>query len=363
MRNVATRLSRRGHLRRMAAALSIVLCSVPVVLSDVSAASATSTIQRGLSFYRGKTLTFVTGSVGGGTDLTARALAPLVSQYLHATMNVENEGQANGVPGQDALAAANSDGLTVGYVNLGSIASEELTDTPGFNFNPGRLSWIAGQIGSPAVLVASPRTPFTSFASIKNSATPVQVAAEVPSTGTTQLEVLTGLLGIHIQLVTGYSTTSAVEQGFARGDTPAANLSYANAESLMASGMATPVATSVMPPPGTPDRQYALKAYTYTQLIKTYGPKHPSAAQQKAIKDLETYATVGFPIVTQARVADYKLEALRAAVKWALAQPSYRTASLAAGINPSYLAPVSAKAAFNQMMANGKDMAKYITRV
>jgi tripartite-type tricarboxylate transporter receptor subunit TctC len=53
---------------------------------------------------------------GGGTDIVARTLAPLMERELKATINVVNRAGGGGVTGHDAIARAQPDGYTIGLI-------------------------------------------------------------------------------------------------------------------------------------------------------------------------------------------------------------------------------------------------------
>lgn len=354
---------------------SAAILLVPIRASSASSASSKtcisgaktkitdSTVCKGLAFYKGTTITFVTGTAGSATDQAARAMAPLLGQYLGATVNVSDQGQANGFPGQDSLASASPTGLEIGFVNVGSIASLILTNQPGVNFNPGRLSYIAGEINTPSVLVSTPSSGITTFAQLRAAATSpesVKLLGASPSTGNAQLEVLFNMLGMNITWVSGYSNTAAVVAGFYRGDGSIANDTFSNLESLIQGESAIPLATSVPISPGMPLRGLIVKSPSYTTLLKTYGPKNPGKEWIAAQVALNEFVKLGQPLVTQTKVASYKVETLRAAAQWAFAQRSFKTADLAAANNPAYVNPVTAKSDFNTVIKASAAFAKFL---
>jgi hypothetical protein len=53
---------------------------------------------------------------GGGTDIVARTLAPIMERELKATINVVNRAGGGGVTGHDAIARAQPDGYTIGMI-------------------------------------------------------------------------------------------------------------------------------------------------------------------------------------------------------------------------------------------------------
>lgn len=337
------------------------LLTGPVAASSFAPAKTRTPLQRGLAFYKGSTITIVSGTVGGGTDLADRALAPLLASYLHAAaVNVLNAGSAGGIPGQDALAAATPNGLTIGGVNAGSAAAATFTHTPGYNFNLERLSWIASNGPTPVILVAAASSPYTSYASLINASPAPTLLTVNSGTSTADVQMLLGLLKPHVQLITAYASATAVLSGFQRGDGPLAILQYSSAESLMSSGFARPIAITAIPPLGTLDRKYVVSTPTFAGLVKQYLPKNASKTQLNAAQVFDTFVKSTFPLVTQTKVPADRLVALRAAVVWAYKQPAFKVAALAAGDGWPYVDPVKAKAAYVAMVANGSVVACYI---
>lgn len=53
---------------------------------------------------------------GGGTDMVARTIAPLLERELRASVNVVNRGGGGGIIGHDAIARAQPDGYTIGMI-------------------------------------------------------------------------------------------------------------------------------------------------------------------------------------------------------------------------------------------------------
>lgn len=348
------------------------MLALPIGASSASSKSCTSSVGtkitdkaicKGLAFYKGQQLMFITGTSGGGTDLTARALAPLLDEYLGATINVSDQGQANGIPGQNALVSAAPTGLEIGFVNAGSIASLMLTKQTGFNFNPGRLAYIAGEIATPSVLVSSPASGLSTFSQFKAATTTsssTKLLGEFPSAGNSELEVLLNMLGMHVTWVTGYPNTSAVATGFYRGDGPVANDTFANLSGLIQGKSAVSMATSVPLSVGMPLRGLLVNTPSYSSLLKTYAPKKPTKDWKDAAIAEGDFVRLGQPLVTQTKVAGYKVQALRAAAQWAFAQYSFKQADLAAGDNPTYVNPVTAKMDFNTVIKAGVALAKYL---
>lgn len=72
-------------------------------------------------------------SAGGGTDIAARTLAQYVEKYLGAALVVENKAGAGGEIGFSALAAANPDGYTIGFINSPNVLTIPIERNTSYN--------------------------------------------------------------------------------------------------------------------------------------------------------------------------------------------------------------------------------------
>ncbi|HVB06465.1 MAG TPA: hypothetical protein VNF07_09515, partial [Acidimicrobiales bacterium] len=156
----------------MVSALLTLSCTglllLPAAISASTALKKLTPLQKGLNFYKGKTVTFIIpSSVGGSVDQLGRDLSVAMGQYLGATFNVENIPTGNLIPGQDALAASKPDGLTIGEGNIPADILDQLTNAfKGVNFNIAREAFIGSTPPSPNVIVASTKSSIASFKSL-----------------------------------------------------------------------------------------------------------------------------------------------------------------------------------------------------
>lgn len=338
--------------------------SGPVAGSMVSPARKVLTpLQKGRAFYVGKNITFIAPSTpGAGFELTARYIAPFLDSYLHASVNVVDMGNGQGYPGSDLMAASTPDGLTIGEINELSDVSALESGQLGLNFNPAREEFISSTPAVPEVLVAAPSSPYTSFTALKDSSSAVPITVLPSSATNTEIRTFFGLLKVNAQYVTGYANAAALVTGFQRGDAPTTYFSLGNLGPLMAAGKARALAITVRPTVGTNYRQFAAGVPTFTQLLNKYPPK--SKKQQtdaSVLEKLLTDVAGNSTIVTQTKVAAYKLEALRAAVAWAFKQKVFQTEMVSAGLNPKYIDPVAAKAEYITVEKEGAFLGCYIT--
>src|SRR5262245_30012977 len=84
-------------------------------------------------FYRGKTITIIHGrSAGGAGDVRVRAVAPFLNKYIPGNPTIVHE-YMDGGGGRKAanyiFNAARPDGLTIGNVGGGVVASAVLGET------------------------------------------------------------------------------------------------------------------------------------------------------------------------------------------------------------------------------------------
>src|SRR5580692_6273835 len=100
-------ITRFAVARRAALGVTIGVSAIGLLTAPLAASASVSTkkltpLQQGLNFYKNKTITLISpDAVGGGFDTNARIIAPYMSTYLHATINITNDSPANTLAGQD----------------------------------------------------------------------------------------------------------------------------------------------------------------------------------------------------------------------------------------------------------------------
>ena len=200
----------RGVATTVAVALAGTSLALGVSVASAAApAKRLTPIQQGLAFYKGQTMTFISdGGPGGEFDLIARDLAPYFASYLHATVNVIDISTGATIPGQNEAEAATPNGLTIGEINALGDAANVLTGTPGINFNPARVAYVASYGPSPLVLLATQSSGLTSFAQLKTVTAPSKALTQPTGTGPTISRSIMGVLHIPVTWLTGYSNSA-----------------------------------------------------------------------------------------------------------------------------------------------------------
>jgi hypothetical protein len=180
------------------------MASVALVTPCVAAEQAPS--------FKDKTISMLVSSApGGGTDATARLVAPYLTQYLpgHPTVVVHN------MPGADGLVALNyfvqqadRDGLTVVAGDAPSIDPIRYR-APQSHYDPGTFEYIGGisRGGSMIIINSAAENRLHD-----KSAPPVTmgVATAVPRSGQLIAAWGIGFLGWNAKWVVGYRSTSAL---------------------------------------------------------------------------------------------------------------------------------------------------------
>lgn len=317
---------------------------------------------RGLAFYKGKTMTFVDiGSIGGPFYDPGVALQPLFKQYLGVTLNITPFPTGNSIPGQNYLAHATPDGLTIGMLNPLNDIQDILTNKPGIAFNPIRMAYLVQNGPNASPIIAGVGSGYTSFSQVVRDGKAGTLKMLTQNTGTlnTIQRTWMGVLGLHPQYIAGYASLASEVQGLVRGDGPMGLFDLSLACGMLQQGKAVVLATSIVPPAGTNCRKYLTNVPTLKQTQKLYPPKTKLQKTQWQTL-LSLFAVTGNPTVTQTSVAGYKIQALRAAMKWAYAQQSYKTTMLNFGQNPTYHSPVQAKLAYATALKLGHSVVCYI---
>lgn len=367
--------------RRVLAAGAVVLGAVGMIAAPAIASTAQTSkichsangiritdplVCQGLAYYKGKTMDFIEpASVGGPFDLQAEAEIPGLQSYLGATIEETRITTGNSIPGQDAIASAASNGLTIGLLNPLNDASLILEKQPGINFNPARMAYLSGTAALPMALQVLPGKGYSNFASWLVAAKSGSMKMVTQATGSenTVFRALAAALGAvksstSPAWVTGYTSLTNEITGYLRDDAPVGYLNLSNTCNLLQSSQSIAIMVNSVPQVGTDCRKYLTNVPTIASLAKKYGK---TSAEKNLFATVETLNSLtGNPTVTQTSVAGYKIDALRAALKWVYAQSSFKSAMLYDGLSPQYVDPVVAKTLYEDAVKYGKTVICYV---
>ncbi|MBM4263802.1 MAG: hypothetical protein FJ145_20565 [Deltaproteobacteria bacterium] len=174
------------------------------------------------SFYKGKTIRFIVGAPpGGGFDTYSRAITRHLGKYIpgNPTMLVDN------MPGAAGLLAANHvyrvsrpDGLSVGTF-VGGLFLQQMLGLPGVEFNAPRFEFLGVPAQDNFLFGVAKGAGITSVEQWKASGTMLKIGGIAPGGGTDDIpKLLKTVLGLPLQLVSGYKGTGPVRLAFNAGE-------------------------------------------------------------------------------------------------------------------------------------------------
>jgi tripartite-type tricarboxylate transporter receptor subunit TctC len=203
------------HVRYTMLVIILVAAVIGLPLCDLSLAAEPS------PFYQGKIVRVVVGTApGGGFDVYARAIARHWGKYIPGNPQIIIENQ----PGAATLVAAKHvfqakpDGLTIGTF-IADIALGRLFNQPGVDFDFQKFEWLGVPVRDNIVCALTKASGITSIEAWKGSKTPVKLGGTgrliVPDN--TAL-VLKHVVGLPVQLVSGYSGTAPIRLAAESGE-------------------------------------------------------------------------------------------------------------------------------------------------
>jgi tripartite-type tricarboxylate transporter receptor subunit TctC len=186
-------------------------------------------LQAQTSYYQGKTMTIVVGTVAGDLyDLYARAIALYMGKYIPGNPNII----VQNMPGAGHMIAANyiynvakPDGLTIAAINAG-LYFEQLIGRAEVKFDWTKYTWIGNATKSPQVLYMRVDSPYKTIEDVRS-------AKEPPKCGTTGMsnmgyfvpKLLEETVGAKFSVVSGYQGGNEIDLAVERGEIQCRSLS------------------------------------------------------------------------------------------------------------------------------------------
>src|SRR5712671_6208822 len=192
---------------------------------------------------------------GGGTDITARLIAPFLSERLGQPFVIENRGGAGANIGTDVVAKSSADGYTLLLISTANMINSAFYKNLPFNFIRD-ITAVAGLVRLPIVLEVHPSVPAKTTAEFiaysKNNPSKVNFVSS--GTGTSQhlagelFKMMSGANIVHVPYRgTGPALTDLVGgQVQAMFDNLATSLEHIRAGKLRGLGMATSARSEVI---------------------------------------------------------------------------------------------------------------------
>jgi hypothetical protein len=333
----------------VAAALLFSACGGSVTQSATTTAS-----------FKGTTIDLISSGAAGSThDLDARAVASLLGQYLHATVDVIDMPGGGQLKAWNYVSQATPNGLTIGTIDIQGVMANVWENVPGQNFNPQRLTMLGGLAGGIAggakiMFTNTNRPPFqTIYTLVRDHTTRV---VELGSVGDVSGPLLFKLYKVPYEDLTSYPDASAELQGLIRGDGQLSVKTWGGGwASLVESGRGYALLEFSMRPHWKIDRSVP----TLYDLFK----RDPLPAAQELPLEVDAAgldagtAFFGPPGIGAAKVA-----LLRKAFDWAIHQREFISRAQKASISQYYESPAQEIAALAKGLAPATitEMRKYV---
>lgn len=185
-----------------------------IILSSLTYAAA--------PLYEGQTIRIIVGlAPGGGFDITARAVARHLGKHIpgNPTIVVENMTGAGSLISANYLyRRAEPSGFTIGYFTGGLFFNQALGQ-PGIEFDARKFEYIGAVSTENYVAFLTKRSGITSIDKWTASKTPVKMGGLIAgNTVDTGIRILKGVLGLPIQLVSGYKGNAEVRLAIESGE-------------------------------------------------------------------------------------------------------------------------------------------------
>lgn len=301
----------------------------------------------GSGFYKGKKITYIVPNAPGTAPAQQIvALAPYIEKYLGATVQIQyNSG--NSIIGQNQVASAKPDGLTVGELTLQTDLTQLYFDSEKVNFALDKVTYFGSPAQENEILVACAGSKYTSMEQLLTAGEPVS-SLIVKSTLVEKWErLLYSAYGIDGKFLTGYTATTQ-KAGCQRGDGAISGGGVSNFVSADHTAMApneTPLLLSGPMPDDSPAAFLNDKVPTLTEFAKQHPPT--GANGQEIVTELVSFLDPNKPrwsTFGPAGVPQERVDELAAAMKYAASQPEVQKAFTELGI-PSdvWVAPADIK--------------------
>jgi len=214
MTNLHRRIPTKAFSRRFAVPiLGIAAATASLAITLPSPTLAAGFPERDITFI-------IPNQVGGGFDAYVRAIAPAMEKYLPNKVNVVplNVPAGGGAKGVSQLYRARPDGYTIGIMNIPGLF---ILQERGGGYDLNKCTWLAG-LGKDAYgLAVAFNSPIKSVADLQalSKTRPVKFTTTGPDgTAYGVTMIATELLGIRLQLITGYKGSSEYVAAAVRGD-------------------------------------------------------------------------------------------------------------------------------------------------
>jgi len=213
--------------------LIILLVSLPVLAQE-----------KGIEFFKGKAISFITPhSVGGGYDAYSRAFVSYLQKYIPgSTIMVDNVSGAGGIIGRNKIYNAKPDGLTLGLETGSGSIFTQLTGMEGVKYDVSKMTILGRLAIDVSVLAVGGNSPLYSLSDLKSAKEPIKIAVSgVGSDDFYTAKLLSDALGVDIKIIGGYAGAREGALAAVRGETDAVHTEVTTVLPLIRTGDLRPI--------------------------------------------------------------------------------------------------------------------------
>jgi tripartite-type tricarboxylate transporter receptor subunit TctC len=177
-------------------------------------------------------------NAGGGFDAYARSLAQYMQRHLPSEVNVlpVNMPGAGGRRGAAHVYRADPDGYTIGIFNMPGILLPQIQGIK-IAYDVNQLTWLSTLSSDGYGIIVDDESPINSIDDLKNLGRNVVYGATGPSsTSYIATTIVSTILEIPYEVITGYKGSGEYILGVIRGDVDAAFANYSTIQPYLESG-------------------------------------------------------------------------------------------------------------------------------
>jgi tripartite-type tricarboxylate transporter receptor subunit TctC len=325
--------------------------------SSGTSGSGGSASSGGASAFKGKTITLIAPDAPGGSyDSYARLFAPYLGQELGATVNVENVDGGGTLDGTNQMAAASTNGLTIGMVNVGGDVASKVEGQPSLHDDVTKFAYIGQPAVLPNALVTQSGSSAGTFTSLVHSSDPVAVLDIRNGIGDMLNRVVFGAFGIKHNLDTGFESTTALKQGFLAKDGKTIFEAMSTLYPLISGNQAKPLL--VTGTVSTPSWQKVLSGVpTLTSELSSVSLP---AGQTKALKEANALSNLSDDFAAPPGTSTSTLAALRQAFTKAAALPALKAQAKKESLPLAFVGGATTASQVASAEANSSSIAPYV---
>lgn len=178
---------------------------------------------------------------GGGFDTIARALAPIMREYLPRKVDIiiRNMPGAGGRKGVTWVYKAKPDGYTFGYTNIPGQLVYSLVNKVAYDFS--KVEWIGNVSSEPVAIFAATSSGIRTFEDLKKAKRLKFGSGGKGSGEDINARFANAVLELKASVVTGYSGSHEVILGLIRGDAHLIAITVSSGNQYVKSGDLNPV--------------------------------------------------------------------------------------------------------------------------